>query len=601
MRRNFLKILILFLVFAVSCVLLLNIKLPHKYKILKVVSADEFYIDFNKNSKIDENEHVKLANVFAFNPIKTNYTLNISKDLGLKIQDMLLSGYLAHAWAINNLEGREVLVLKHTKCKKDEICKVDIYYNNEDYSKFLLKNGLGYVSKYALSKEYFYYYNSSEVINNANEISKLNFVILNLKSNIAHKLNCKHIKDLTLGELVLFKKLDNKTRFCKNCFELTKKLVNNDFDVAKSNGIYKKSLNKTFDNIDFYIINPLEYDRPSASLRGEFTKRLIKEINLAKSSIDVALYGLGEQKDVLSALRNAKNRGVKLRFVVDKSKNIDSAYPLTSVLVNEFGAVEDKNDTLMHNKFFIFDDKTVLTGSLNISSTGSAGYNANVAVFVRSESIAKIYKKEFEQMYNSKFSISKEHYDFNLKDSNIKVYFSPQDNIYQNVLSDLIKNAKSTIYVSAFYLTYKDMLYDLVQAKNRGVDVLVVLDATSANNFKDRLNFLRNSSIPVIVENWGGKNHEKTIVIDKKTIVLGSCNFSKNGFSKNDENVLVINNPKMAEFYSDYYLYLFNSIDKKYLTLIPRAESLESKNSCYDGLDNDYDGKIDFKDEGCKN
>ena len=76
--------------------------------------------------------------------------------------------------------------------------------------------------------------------------------------------------------------------------------------------------------------------------------------------------------------------------------------------------------------------------------------------------------------------------------------------------------------------------------------------------------------------------------------------FSKSGFYKNDENVILFKNSDAAKFYSEYFLYLFNSIDKKYLHSIPRAEGLESVNSCYDGLDNDYDGKIDLDDEACK-
>jgi hypothetical protein len=46
-------------------------------------------------------------------------------------------------------------------------------------------------------------------------------------------------------------------------------------------------------------------------------------------------------------------------------------------------------------------------------------------------------------------------------------------------------------------------------------------------------------------------------------------------------------------------LFLFNSIDKKFLFTIPRAEGKESINSCYDGIDNNFDGNIDSKDKGC--
>ena len=111
---------------------------------------------------------------------------------------------------------------------------------------------------------------------------------------------------------------------------------------------------------------------------------------------------------------------------------------------------------------------------------------------------------------------------------------------------------------------------------------------------------LRSNNIVVAIENWGGKNHEKTIVIDDEILILGSCNFSKSGFYKNDENIIIFKKPDMAKFYKDYFLYLLNSIDKKYFISIPRAEGWDSKNSCSDGIDNNFDGKIDSDDKGCK-
>ena len=38
----------------------------------------------------------------------------------------------------------------------------------------------------------------------------------------------------------------------------------------------------------------------------------------------------------------------------------------------------------------------------------------------------------------------------------------------------------------------------------------------------------------------------------------------------------------------------------KWLTKTPRAESVDSIGSCTDGIDNNYDEQIDYKDVGCK-
>ena len=58
---------------------------------------------------------------------------------------------------------------------------------------------------------------------------------------------------------------------------------------------------------------------------------------------------------------------------------------------------------IMHNKFFIFDNKKVWTGSANITSTDLSEYNSNYAVLIENKAIAEIYKQEFEQMFNGNF------------------------------------------------------------------------------------------------------------------------------------------------------------------------------------------------------
>ena len=69
--------------------------------------------------------------------------------------------------------------------------------------------------------------------------------------------------------------------------------------------------------------------------------------------------------------------------------------------------------------------------------------------------------------------------------------------------------------------------------------------------------------------------------------------------NNNDENVLIIKNHALSKAYRNYFYNLYNSIDDKYLYRYVRAESFESVNSCFDGIDNNFDGLIDSKDKGC--
>lgn len=574
-----------------------------KYKIIDVIEADTYYIDLNRNNIKDEDELFKLKDIVAFKPVKNKVISKIIKKYNISETEALKNGYLAQDWAKNNLIGKYVKISKISPLDKNFSYRfATVELDNVDVAKMLLVNGLAVVRDDCRNVKYL----TSDFFNQAKEnvagLSKIKFYALNLKTNIVHTLNSEHFSLINNLKLVLARDLGDYIP-CKICFNKVHLTIKPEYNFPKSKGVYKKSIYKKFDNLELFLINPLEFSKPSNSCRTKLCSRLVEEINSSKTSIDVALYGIGDQEAIINALRNAKNRGVNIRSVVDYSKNMDKIYPVTRKFIEEFGAKTDKNEVLMHNKFLIFDNSKVFTGSINISNTGTGGYNANTAVIVKSNELANQYKTEFNQMYNSKFSNKKIKNPITSIVSpkfSIKAYFLPKHDVMADEIIPDVKNAKKEIFISIFYLTNIDLIDELVLAHNRGVEVLVMVDALSATNFKDRIMILRNKNIPVKVENWGGKNHEKTILIDGEKLIIGSANFSKNGFYKNDENVLAITSPTIAEFYRDYYLYLFNSIDNKYLHYFPRAESFESKNSCYDGIDNNFDGKIDAEDDGCK-
>ena len=93
--------------------------------------------------------------------------------------------------------------------------------------------------------------------------------------------------------------------------------------------------------------------------------------------------------------------------------------------------------------------------------------------------------------------------------------------------------------------------------------------------------------------------HIKSVIIDDKYFTVGSMNFSNSGENKNDENIVIVENDKLATAYKNYFLYLWQKIPNKYLKNNPRAESQESIGSCNDGIDNDFDGLIDKEDPSC--
>jgi len=344
---------------------------------------------------------------------------------------------------------------------------------------------------------------------------------------------------------------------------------------------------------------------PSQKTQTSFGIELIKLINSSTQEISFAIYGLRGQNEVLKALINAQKRGVVIKGVVDSDSHNKNYYSDTNLLYEYFDIKSDHKSYIMHNKFFVFDKQTVWTGSSNISDTGTGGYNANDVVVVEDKRVASVYLKEFNQMFNEdKFNNKKKSLStryIKTKESTISIFFSPKSKTYKSAIKELVENAKEYIYIPIFYLTHKGLSRELISAKKRGVDIKIILDATAARNKYSAHRNLREKGFHVKVENFGGKMHAKSMIIDDRYIVSGSMNLTKAGNSKNDENTLVIENKKLALQYKKYFLKLWSHIPNRYLYKDPNPESPQSGKSCMDGIDNDFDKTVDDKDKMCMN
>ena len=93
-----------------------------------------------------------------------------------------------------------------------------------------------------------------------------------------------------------------------------------------------------------------------------------------------------------------------------------------------------------------------------------------------------------------------------------------------------------------FLLTHNKISKALVDAKERGIKVRLILDTAQTKDSYSKHNYLRKKGVDVKIESWEGHMHIKAAVIDKKHIVLGSMNWTLDSEKKNDENTIVINN-----------------------------------------------------------
>jgi phosphatidylserine/phosphatidylglycerophosphate/cardiolipin synthase-like enzyme len=130
-----------------------------------------------------------------------------------------------------------------------------------------------------------------------------------------------------------------------------------------------------------------------------------------------------------------------------------------------------------------------------------------------------------------------------------QVCFTPGQDCTALIVSE-IDNAKQTVFVQAYSFTSAPIAKALVDANKRGIKVYVLLDKSqSKSNRYTSSTFLKHNSIPVWIDYKPAIAHNKVMVIDRKTVITGSFNFTKAAQQKNAENVLIINDESLAKQY----------------------------------------------------
>ncbi len=353
---------------------------------------------------------------------------------------------------------------------------------------------------------------------------------------------------------------------------------------------------------DVYFTDHVNTVVPGATGPKATSQALIAAIDNATTSIDFALYGLGGAEDVLDALVDAVGRGVTVRGVADTSATGYYSYSDTDLLISSLPAgavVTDDDDRIMHNKFFVFDDRYVWTGSGNLSDTGIYWeYNANWSILIDHVQLAAAYKTEFNEMYAGDFHTDKTdnttHIFPILSDgTEIRSYFAPTDDAVTNAILPAINGAVSTLDCRIFYFTRTDVRDALIAAHNRGVTVRMIIDASGAESQYSVHEDLRTAGIDVKVENWPGKEHMKALAADNEVVILGSQNWTGSGNTDSDENTLYIKNTTLAQAYTTDFNANWASIPNTWLAGNPGAESANSPGTLYDFIDNDHDHLTD--------
>lgn len=313
-----------------------------------------------------------------------------------------------------------------------------------------------------------------------------------------------------------------------------------------------------------YFTDPLTISNPD-SATGSIEEKLIQLINNAQVSIHIASFEFN-LTPVAEALIAAKNRGVDVKWITDDEYGLEAdAQPERgqfSLLIA--AGVEVKDDAgrsaLMHNKFWIFDQQIVWTGSTNITVNGIFKQNNNVIV-IRSPEIAYAFEREFQEMWNRQFgprAPSTVNNQWAIVDGTpIQVLFSPEDEVVSNLIA-LVKDAQTSIRFLAFSFTDYPLAQVMIDRAKAGVDVKGVYETFGSTGSGSELPTFWCAGLPVRQDGNPGFLHDKIIIIDNTIVATGSLNFSSNADESNEENVVILDNAEIAALYLQEFEKLWN-------------------------------------------
>ena len=135
------------------------------------------------------------------------------------------------------------------------------------------------------------------------------------------------------------------------------------------------------------------------SPNGDAARRIIQAIDSSTSTIDLAIFDLTSQ-DIKQAFERAKNKGIKIRIIAD-SRQAKGANSVVQSLIDEGFNIRirhGKGRGIMHNKFAVFDNKLLETGSYNYTNNAEHNNYEN-AMFISDPETIKKYQQEFDKIW----------------------------------------------------------------------------------------------------------------------------------------------------------------------------------------------------------
>jgi phosphatidylserine/phosphatidylglycerophosphate/cardiolipin synthase-like enzyme len=282
---------------------------------------------------------------------------------------------------------------------------------------------------------------------------------------------------------------------------------------------------------------------------------LLREIHAAHSTLDVSCY-LVQDRRVISALCAAAQRGVQVRVMMEPAACDRADFETVMAQLTQGGVhaqatppALDADHFVDHAKFICVDGRKLLLGSGNLVKSGLGGSHEATDRDFWLEDTRPESAQEAQGLFNADWDRRS---TTGMSFQNLVV---TPDNA-RGRLESLMDGAQRRLWVYNQELTDEGVVRHLLAAKQRGVDVRVLVAAKDPTARRDHnqpsVQALEASGIPVR-EVDRLHLHAKAILADDTTFI-GSQNFTYAGMSQNRELGDIVRDPGVSATLAQIFL-----------------------------------------------
>ncbi len=285
---------------------------------------------------------------------------------------------------------------------------------------------------------------------------------------------------------------------------------------------------------------------------SQILDKIQKTIEKAKDLVQVQMYRLGHDK-IVDVLADQARKGVKVQVLLDPTPGYDKHDAKEQAQIQNYlrtngveilkYPIDGPSGKIDHIKMLIVDGKSLLIGGMNWDK--HSPINQDMDVYIEGPVVGDamdVFNHDWKLAGGEVIPGFKKPEKHKKANATIRMLTTEVDRKDINTaLQQNIKAAKKSIRMEAFALADKETIKNLIDAKNRGVDVRVILDPNPPIFYvnKKTAKTLREAGIPVrwfnVDVDKKQKLHAKMALFDDDKVIIGSANFTHAGLSINHE------------------------------------------------------------------